>query len=517
MKKASFILWMVAWVLMTIPGMSQMLYSNNTDIRVVLTQITVQGGVTVDGTTSINNSGSITLTGDWINNSNNDCFGISQGTVELDGGNQNIGGTSETVFNNLNLLGSGVKTMNVDVTVGGGNIIPGGTLDFGSRYLDLNTNTLTISNSSAFSISRTSGYILSETDPIAGYGTLLWKTGNISGGSNYVFPFGVGSIAYIPVTFNFTTGSIGSPGTIAVSTYPTNTALSPNNRPLPTGLPVLTSYSGTENAANTLDRFWVIDVNGYTPALTADISFKYLDAEWLGGTNTITESALRAQRHDLIAWSQSMGTVNTTTNVATVSGVNNFNSIWALAGNASPLPIELLSFTAEAQDNKQVLCKWVTVSEINNDYFTVERSLDGFNFEEVGIVAGAGNSTATLEYQFTDKDPYFGLSYYRLKQTDYDGSNNWSQIVPVTLREKTSGGVSVYPNPSAGIYYINSDGAGYQIDRLQVYDLTGRIVVDKQSVNSQFSTLDMTGFANGIYTITVYANDEKETVKIVKQ
>ncbi len=498
---------------------SQMLFSSDTDISIISgTTITVIGGVTTNGSATIANEGTITATGNWINNSNNDCFGITQGTVVLDGATQLIGGSSETVFNNLNLLGTGIKTLNTNATVGGGNLVPTGVLNLGIRQLDLNTHMLTVESPNPSAIIRTTGFILSETDPTSGYGTVLWKSGNISGGSNYIFPFGnLGSGHYIPLSLNFTAGSSGSPGTIRASTYPTNTALNPNNRPLPTGLPVLTSFAGTENAANTLDRFWIVEVSGYNSTLTADVSFTYRDTEWSTGTNTITESTLRAQRHDLLVWSAPTGTINTTSNILTVSGVNNFNSIWALAGNTSPLPIELLSFTAEPVDNSKIVCKWVTVSEINNDFFTVERSIDGYTFEGVGIVDGAGNSTVVLEYNFTDKYPYQGTSYYRLKQTDFDGSNYWSKIVAVTLHNNSSGGVTVYPNPSAGIFYVNSLGIDHQIERLIIYDITGRVVMDMQEINSNTSVLDLTGFANSVYTITVYANDKRETIKVIKQ
>jgi hypothetical protein len=498
---------------------SQMLYSSDTDLSILSgTTITVIGSVTTNGTTTIANGGTMTATGDWINNSNNDCFGISQGTFVLDGATQLIAGSSETVFNNLNLLGTGTKTLNTNATVGGGNLVPTGVLDLGIRHLDLNTHILTVTTSSPSAITRSTGYIISETDPTSGYGTVLWETGNISGGSNYIFPFGnLGSGHYIPLSLNFTAGSSGSPGTISASTYPTNTALNPNNRPLPTGLSVLTSFAGTENAANTLDRFWIVDVSGYNSTLTADVSFTYRDTEWNTGTNTITESTLRAQRHDLLVWSPPSGTINTTSNILTVSGVNDFNTIWALAGNTSPLPIELLSFTAEPVDNSQIICKWVTVSEINNDYFTVERSVDGYTFEDVGIIDGAGNSTVVLEYDFTDKYTYRGTSYCRLKQTDFDGSNYWSKIVAVTLQNISSGGVTVYPNPSAGIFYVNSLGVDHQIKRLIIFDITGRAVMDMQEINSNSSLLDMTEFANGVYTITVYANDQRKTIKVIKQ
>ncbi|MBK9047972.1 MAG: hypothetical protein IPL74_15250 [Bacteroidetes bacterium] len=107
-------------------------------------------------------------------------------------------------------------------------------------------------------------------------------------------------------------------------------------------------------------------------------------------------------------------------------------------GQVSPLPIELLSFNAKPVDNKDVRCDWVTASEIDNDYFTIERSKNGIDFETAGITDGAGNSNYQLSYAFTDTEPYRGLSYYRLKQTDFDGRSSYSEIVAVMLTDKNS-------------------------------------------------------------------------------
>jgi hypothetical protein len=115
------------------------------------------------------------------------------------------------------------------------------------------------------------------------------------------------------------------------------------------------------------------------------------------------------------------------------TGVTSGFSDWGIGGGIdNPLPIDLLSFTAKYQDGK-VLLNWATGSEINNDYFTLERSRDAVSAEIIGFVEGAGNSSHTLHYQFIDHDPLPGISYYRLKQTDYDGSFEYSQWVAVQV------------------------------------------------------------------------------------
>ncbi len=113
----------------------------------------------------------------------------------------------------------------------------------------------------------------------------------------------------------------------------------------------------------------------------------------------------------------------------------------------STLPIELLSFNATF-DNNHVVLDWSTASEINNDYFTIERSTDGVNFEILNIVNGAGNSNDILNYETIDNNPLEGTSYYRLKQTDYDGKFEYSSLVSVKNQKKAiSQDMNVYPNP----------------------------------------------------------------------
>lgn len=94
------------------------------------------------------------------------------------------------------------------------------------------------------------------------------------------------------------------------------------------------------------------------------------------------------------------------------------------------LPIELISFTGEPYGDFNLL-KWVTATEINNDFFFIERSIDGMFFEEVGFINGSGNSMSLKNYNLLDKEPYNGVSYYRLTQVDFDGNYTVSNIISV--------------------------------------------------------------------------------------
>ena len=100
------------------------------------------------------------------------------------------------------------------------------------------------------------------------------------------------------------------------------------------------------------------------------------------------------------------------------------------------LPVELLTFTVEKTSENDAFLEWSTATERDNDFFVVERSSDGWLFEEVETVPGAGNSQSVLQYEFLDKYPLTGTSYYRLKQVDYSGEVSYSDVVDFTLFDR---------------------------------------------------------------------------------
>ena len=112
-----------------------------------------------------------------------------------------------------------------------------------------------------------------------------------------------------------------------------------------------------------------------------------------------------------------------------------FTLDWTMSGGASlncgALPIELLYFNANQLNCNENLLIWSTATEINSDYFDVERSFDAIHFEFIGRIKAAGNSTSIVNYDFKDSKPYQGLNYYRLKQVDYNGDNEVFTIVSV--------------------------------------------------------------------------------------
>jgi hypothetical protein len=123
--------------------------------------------------------------------------------------------------------------------------------------------------------------------------------------------------------------------------------------------------------------------------------------------------------------------------------------------SGSGLPIVLLSFTIEQTVEKSVLIKWVTLSEINNDFFTIERSANNMDWQIVGIIEGAGNSVVKMNYNFIDFPPQSTTVYYRLKQTDYDGKYSYSPTEALNFSDNKLS--IVYPNPTYGILYFDEN------------------------------------------------------------
>nr|MBP6460696.1 T9SS type A sorting domain-containing protein [Crocinitomicaceae bacterium] len=128
------------------------------------------------------------------------------------------------------------------------------------------------------------------------------------------------------------------------------------------------------------------------------------------------------------------------------TGLTSFSEFIPALEDATPLPIKLLSFEA-IKNNKRVQLNWSTGSETNNDYFTIERSVNGNDFSTILTKKGSGTTSHTIHYKAYDNSPLKGLSYYRLKQTDIDGKYTFSPIRSVKFEGIDQQTFDVYPNP----------------------------------------------------------------------
>jgi hypothetical protein len=163
---------------------------------------------------------------------------------------------------------------------------------------------------------------------------------------------------------------------------------------------------------------------------------------------------------------------------------------------------------------KKVRLDWITASEINNDYFTVEKSIDNKEFFEVGKVAGSGTSTSSHDYFLDDPNPLVGISYYRLRQTDFDGMFTYSHTVAVNYK-KTISNYTLFPNPANDIAYLVSDnGINPQII---IRDAAGKLIREFYPDSSNpLVPVQLTELKQGIYFIEVKTDYDSQFIKLIK-
>ncbi|GIV37589.1 MAG: hypothetical protein KatS3mg032_1968 [Cyclobacteriaceae bacterium] len=469
--------------------------------------ISVSGDLTINANARLNaaaNNGisAITVGGNWVNNSSTGgSNGFDEGTSTVIFNSpasntlQTIGGTIAETFYDLTLNTSAAS----DVVRILNNTNVSNQLTLTQGELDLNGLTLYLTNPVPGAITRTNGYIKSENNT-SPYGTLQRQTGTATGA--FVFPFGKSPTEYIPFTFNITSAGSPAAGSVSVSTYPTGT----DNTPYPVGV---TNLNGTSGGLAVVDRFWVITLNNYTGTRpTSTLTFTATPAE-IASTGATTINAQRWAPSN--TWEPALPgqTYNSGAGTVTVPNVSQY-SPWALADVSAPLPVELTSFNLVVR-NGYVEVGWTTASELNNDYFTVERRQDGAEeFEALATLPGAGTTQKQNRYRFEDYSVSPGIWYYRIKQTDFDGTYSYSQVKSVEVSGQ--GMWQIFPNPSDGqLMNVRFTAADLNKQaRISVLDAQGRLVHSEQvtisglTVPVQFNQK----LQAGIYLVVIRTPDD---------
>lgn len=367
-----------------------------------------------------------------------------------------------------------------------------------ASFININNGSfLVIDNSATNAITRigTTGWIISEGN--VGNNRVVWKVGATN--STFTVPFGHDITIDLPLTIT-TSGAVGN-GNIIFSTYRSGV----NSANLPQAGAVIpqtmfpTNYLsvGIDNSAFGVDRFYQIDATdaAFTskPSLS-NIIFSYATAEFDASitANTIIEGNLQAQFWDTIGvddWSPfPLGTATTASNIVTVpfhsASLVATSKWWSLVDNAHPLPISLLDFKVECL-GRTVGVKWSTASELNNDFFTIERSMDGISWQAISMINGAGNSSSLREYSFIDVKMSSQTTYYRLRQTDFDGTSTTSSIIAIGDCDQNISNL----NTNA---YFNTDQQNIQVFidsdvssafSISIYNTTGGLVALKNIVS----------------------------------
>lgn len=190
----------------------------------------------------------------------------------------------------------------------------------------------------------------------------------------------------------------------------------------------------------------------------------------------------------------------------------------ALEYVCSLLPVELLDFRAEPTEAGPVKLTWQTATELNNDYFAVERSADAQVFEELFRVEGAGTTTELQNYEVLDEVPLSGNNYYRLRQVDTDGTIEYSDIRLVNLDAGALTSVQVYPNPTSASLTISTVQSFAENGFINLLDSAGRIVLSQlPSDSAGAQLLDVRTLTRGLYFLQVPLASGWYTEEIILQ
>ncbi|MEJ0101435.1 MAG: LamG-like jellyroll fold domain-containing protein [Bacteroidota bacterium] len=197
-------------------------------------------------------------------------------------------------------------------------------------------------------------------------------------------------------------------------------------------------------------------------------------------------------------------------NKTTVNGEGalTYASISATPGTILPAIWESIKVTPVGTTASVV---WVTLTELNSDYFTVQRSYDGINYTDIARVNASGESQQRLTYKYIDQYPAIGRNYYRVRMTDKDGSQTYSSVKMVNFAQQ-SGSVSVFPSPADAHIFIDVQNAKLNNTRCTIYNIQGQPVMDFQ-VKQGVEKKDITILTPGIYVLKFA---DKSSIKFVK-
>jgi hypothetical protein len=325
---------------------------------------------------------------------------------------------------------------------------------------------------------------------------VAWFIKNSTG--NFEIPFGLSVSQRIPLVYHIPVAG-SNDGALIVSTWQTNNS----NIPYPSG--VLNTSALTINGTlidksdYCANRFWVIDdQNTWTTKPVSSLTFTYRDAELTASMNA---SELEAQYWENTQWNPGWYlatpipvSVNTTNKTVTFSDTYAHGNLfpWILHDKSNPLPIELLYYSISCNEYGASI-EWASASEVNNDYYTIQRSVDGGTWETIAQISGAGNSNSPLFYTYTDTDAFETDHIYKLTQTDYDGTTEvlglkYALCAQDVAHISSDSDIKVYVDDDNNMY-VTYYSQQNEVSILRLYDMYGKILgawslQSKQGVNN---------------------------------
>ncbi len=448
---------------------------------------TVLGNLAIAGSASFRlSSFNLSVAGDWNNSSSNgSAFVSGTGTVTLNGSSTqriiNTGNASGTRINRLTISNTSATAPQINVLT---DVTVGNTLTMTSvpgvvNLINLNNKKIQLGSGSTAATLIHSGNSSTGWFCNGDIVRIFNSNATIPTGTNDgFFPVGT-STNFRPFYVSSSTVLTSTP--VATLTCPPSTSTySKENIPDTAGEILKLALSGWRiQLTNGTGGDFSVNAGGAGIGIIGDVNDLRLSqltaAAGLPGVNTGTSASPMVQRTGLTATDM--------TDITFYVGSVNLAS--------SPLPIQLVSFTGQAEGST-VNLHWITQSERNCDYFMVYRSSDAKDFVKIGTIKGQGTTKSTINYELQDKSPLKGINYYRLSQTDLDGS---TYSLSLTSVEANGGDVAqVYPNPiKAGqVLHVNLHGATQLTERdIQLINAVGQ-VIDKYKI-----TFDENGDISG--------------------
>ena len=422
------------------------------------------------------NSFDISLSGDFENNGT---FTNRTKKVLFYGNtSQSISGTTSTLFNNLTINNSSTSGVILNSSIQ----IEGELSLFDGNLFSSNINKLTLTSSATSTLGNSSSFV---DGPLTKIGV-----------TNFTFPIGKNT-------------KLGKVNITNLSTEETFTA-----EYFDTSFSDLKSNSTETNPVNSIStiEYWAISQKGNATAK--------LELFWENAivSNISNSSNLKIMIWDTLNsyWSKSnfdnyitsgsfLGSSNGS--IKTNSNLNSFGKFTFGFNTVHALPISFGSFSTKII-NDIVELKWNTLSEKNNDYFTLEKTIDGINFDFLKIIYGAGNHTGELTYNVIDSNPFYNISYYRLCQTDFDGVKIILDIKSVVLEQKKDANLNIHPNPISkeSKLKINLVNENNHPQKISIINLQGEELFTKEYTSENEKTvieinLSELNLLSGIYII----------------
>ena len=402
-------------------------------------------------------------------------------------------------FNNFSIYRTNALTL-------GQNIIINGTFTMNSGRLNLAGNTLTLGTSVSspgtlvHSGTAASGWIY------GGNFTRYFNTNTVADRDiTGLFPMG-SSADFRPLYISHPNVALTSGGTISVTHTPKTTAVNVNFQ------------DSTKTIVRRNDSYWTISATDGMAVAGTPFNIS-VEGTAFGLVNNVNDLRL-SQIGSVVGKAGINGgtTLNPQINRNGLSLQNLANNFYpASVSWDSPLPIQLISFDAACNGDK-VNLNWATASETNNDFFTVYKSKDAATWIELTTVASAGNSNEIKNYSFVDNDYDGNVTYYRLKQTDFNGSSTFFNSTSVDCSKTIVPSVTIYPNPfSVQATIAIDDASPTNIYEISIYNILGA-ELRHSIITNQLTTIETGDLPSGIYSYRVTSNDKViQSGKLISQ